>query len=367
MWTARAFPGLRTTLEEYRNRMRIDARRGLATPQDTAVDHADAVEVADAASSHAGAIAGLLRDWPLNPYGAYASEFDDGAYAAFRDWRVRRILDQPHSRTLAARSAGTIVASACWSFLTWDTQELGLPCGRLEWLAAAGPYSAARGRKEQLVRGVLEQCREGGIHYLISRLHSADLSGIHALEANGFELIDGIQTFSRALKAGQARPPDPAGRVRLYQPQDRQRILAIARASYIFDRFHNDPHIPRQAADSVNEHWVENCCLGSAADAVLVALDGDIPVGYVTCKLDRDAAGWLRILFGTIGMVATDPRLRGRGIARAATYAALDWFAQQGVAIVEVGTQLSNIPAGRLYELCGFRLAASTLTFRKLL
>ncbi len=347
--------------------MSIDARRGPAAPRDTAVDHADAVEVVDARSSHAGTIASLLGDWPLNPCGAYASEFDDGAYAAFRDWRVRRILDQTHARTLVMRSAGTIVASACWSFLTWDTQELGLPSGRLEWLAAAGPYTEARRRKEQLVQGVLDQCREDGIQYLISRLHSADLSGIHALEANGFELIDGIQTFSMPLNAGQAPRLDPAWRVRLYEPQDRQRILAIARASYVFDRFHNDPHIPRQTADSVNEHWVENCCLGTAADAVLVALDGDIPIGYVTCQLDRDAAGWLQILFGTIGMVATDLQLRGRGIARAATYAALDWFAQQGVAIVEVGTQLSNIPAGRLYELCGFRLVASTLTFRKLL
>lgn len=33
--------------------------------------------------------------------------------------------------------------------------------------------------------------------------------------------------------------------------------------------------------------------------------------------------------------------------------------------IVEVGTQLRNIPASRLYEDCGFRLVASNLSLRK--
>jgi ribosomal protein S18 acetylase RimI-like enzyme len=49
----------------------------------------------------------------------------------------------------------------------------------------------------------------------------------------------------------------------------------------------------------------------------------------------------------------------------AITRGALDWFRDQGVDIVEVGTQLSNIPASRLYESCGFRLVASSLSLRK--
>jgi GNAT superfamily N-acetyltransferase len=346
--------------------MKIDENAGSASPLIVTVARGHDHGILDAAPGDVSAIASLLRDWPLHPYAAYASEINENAYAAFRDWRVRRILDQPHSRTLVARSVGAIVATGCWSFLPWDTQVLGWPSARLEWLAAAGSDAAARGQKDQLVRGALEQCRGDRIRYLTARLHSADLPGIHALEENGFELIDGIQTFS--LRLDSAAPAmDPAWRVRLYEPQDFQQILAIARASYVFDRFHADAHIPREIADSVNQRWVENCCLGTMADAVLVALDGETPVGYVTCKVDHEAAGWLRLLFGTIGMVATDPTWRGRGIARAATYAALDWFAQQGVKVVEVGTQLSNIPAGRLYEQCGFRLMATTLTFRKLL
>ena len=63
--------------------------------------------------------------------------------------------------------------------------------------------------------------------------------------------------------------------------------------------------------------------------------------------------------------MATALDARGRGIAKATTYGALDWFREQGVDIVEVGTQLRNIPASRLYEACGFRLVASSLSLRK--
>jgi ribosomal protein S18 acetylase RimI-like enzyme len=52
-------------------------------------------------------------------------------------------------------------------------------------------------------------------------------------------------------------------------------------------------------------------------------------------------------------------------VAKALTYSALDWFRDQGVDIVEVGTQLRNIAASRLYESCGFRLVASSLSLRR--
>lgn len=309
----------------------------------------------------------LLAAWPLHPYSAYAAEFDAGAYGRFRERRVRKSLSNPHARMSVARSGDSISGSACWSFLPWDTEQLGVSTARLEWLVSAGGYDEARQEKAELLRATLAQCRSEGIRYLIARMHAADLTSIHALEQNGFELIDGIQTFSRRLDRTAEWRVEGGYRIRRYEPQDLEEILAIARSSYVFDRFHMDAFLSREAADAVNERWVENSCLGRAADAVIVALEGSLPVGYVTAKIDSEAGQELGVRFGTIGMVATAPALRGRGVARAATCGALQWFAQQGVDVVEVGTQLCNIAAGRLYEQCGFRLAANSLTFRKLL
>ncbi|MGD0497265.1 MAG: GNAT family N-acetyltransferase [Bryobacteraceae bacterium] len=347
--------------------MKTDKSAAGIALRDTGVTREAECGITDAGAAEVREMAGLLRDWPLHPYSAYASDFEDAAYSEFRDWRARKISGGVHSRTIVARSSGSIVASACWSFLPWDTEQLAVSCARFEWLASEGPYALARRRKTALAGAVIGRCQADGIHYLTARIHAGDLSSIHALEEKGFELIDGIQTFSIQLDSAGGWPAAGAYRIRLYEPRDLGRILAIARSSYVFDRFHMDASLPREAADSVNERWVENACLGTAADAVVVALDGEVPVGYVTCTVDKEAGERLGILFGTVGMVATDPMLRGRGVARAATYGALGWFASQGVRVVEVGTQIANIPAGRLYEECEFRLVANSLTFRKTL
>ena len=133
------------------------------------------------------------------------------------------------------------------------------------------------------------------------------------------------------------------------------------------DRFHADSAIDIETADRINETWVMNSCLGQMADAVIIASAGETLLGYVTCIVDKEASRVLGTGCGEIGMVATAASARNSGVASAATIAALEWFALQGVSFVEVGTQLRNIAAARLYERCGFRLAAASLTWRKLI
>jgi dTDP-4-amino-4,6-dideoxy-D-galactose acyltransferase len=147
----------------------------------------------------------------------------------------------------------------------------------------------------------------------------------------------------------------------MFEPRDLPEILEIARTAFIFDRFHADPALSPAIAEQVNESWTRNCCLGTAADAVMIAqLDGGI-ASFVTCRADRQTR------HGIIILVATAEWARGRGAARRASSAALHWFAGQGMKSVEVGTQLRNIPATRLYENLGFRLTRTSLTFRKIL
>ena len=120
-------------------------------------------------------------------------------------------------------------------------------------------------------------------------------------------------------------------------------------------------------ADELYAAWIRNSCAGIGADAVILAEDSQSLLGYVTCKLQSDTKVYLGKLIGTIGLVATAAHARGRGVAGSATLAALRWFHQQGADIVEVGTQLRNIPASRLYQTCGFRLVGSSISLRKLL
>ena len=248
--------------------------------------------------------------------------------------------------------------TAVWRTLEWDTEQFGLAAARLDLLDASGGYAEARGQKRELLSLVLNECREAGIGHLSARVDTGDFTSIHALEEAGFELIDGIQTFQLTLNGNHA--PAPPG-TRLFYLKDLPEVVEIGRSAFVFDRFHADQALASGVADRVNESWTRNCCLGAAAAAVVVAEEGGRVASYVTCQADRKAGK------GIIILVATAEWARGRGAARRASGAALNWFAGQGLVAVEVGTQLRNIPAARLYESLGFRLIRTNFTFRKVL
>ncbi len=247
---------------------------------------------------------------------------------------------------------------AIWRNLQWDSEHFGVPAARLDLLETSGSYAESRAEKKKLLASVIVQCREAGIRHLSTRVDTGDFTAIHALEEAGFELIDGILTFKLSLNGNHAAAPSGT---RLLEPRDLPEVLEIGRTAFIFDRFHADPSLSPAVADQVHESWTRNCCLGSAADAVVVAEEEKRVASYVTCRVDRERG------YGIIILVATASWARGRGAARRASSAVLHWFTSQGLATVEVGTQLRNIPAARLYESLGFKLAATSLTFRKVL
>lgn len=245
-----------------------------------------------------------------------------------------------------------------WRTLQWDSEQFGIPAARLDLLEASGSYVEARAQKRDVLASVLHECREAGIRHLAARVDTGNFSTIHALEEAGFELIDSILTFQLSLNGNHASAPSG---IRLFEPRDLPEVLEIGRTAFVFDRFHADPALSQAVADRVNESWTRNSCLGTAADAVIVAEEEGRIASFVTCRTDGKAE------HGIIVLVATAAWARGRGAARRASLAALHWFAEQGMETVEVGTQLRNIPAARLYESLGFRLTRTSLTFRKVL
>ena len=56
-----------------------------------------------------------------------------------------------------------------------------------------------------------------------------------------------------------------------------------------------------------------------------------------------------------------------KGCTNATLQGTFDWFRQQEVDTVEVGTQMQNAGACRLYGQCGFRMVRMSLTYRRLL
>lgn len=324
-------------------------------------------------------MARLLKHVPARTREALAP--DEPNRTALAVARAARTLAGAQTTAWLAQEGDAVHGLAAYSTLAWDTEQLSLAAARLDYLAARGDYAEQYEIKQALLQTVLIDAAAKGVQHLSARVDASDLAGLHALERAGFVTLDGLLTFALELERGDDPLPESgtgvdlealsrnAGGVqlRLATPGDADAAAELARHAFIYDRFHSDPAIAPERADHLHAVWLYNACARQAADAVVLAEDDGGLEGLVTCQLQRDTPGYLRKLIGTIVLVATAERARGQGIARLATQGALAWFRQQGCATVQVGTQLRNIPASRLYEGLGFRLVSSGVSLRKLI
>jgi dTDP-4-amino-4,6-dideoxy-D-galactose acyltransferase len=252
------------------------------------------------------------------------------------------------------------------SMLPWDSQQIGLAAGRIDYLVAEGAYPHQYETKKALLRRVINEATRRGILHLSVRVDSNDLSSLHVLEETGFMTVDNILTYALEL---DGHVPSNAGHVSIREAtvDDAERAGSLAKHVYTKDRFHSDPLINKDRADQLHAERIRNSCKGKAADVVLLAENEQQLLGFITCKVSRDREKQFGRTIGTIVLVGCDENTRGRGVGHALTMASLNWFKEQGCDVVEVGTQLRNLPASRLYQKCGFRLVGSSTSLRLVL
>lgn len=317
-------------------------------------------------AAHWSQLAALLEEWPFKHGAGYADCRAKGSFELTLS-RVADALRNPQSICWIAERDERVTGFAALSALPWDSELLGVSAARLDYLVATGSYADQYQIKDVLLKEVLAQAKVQAIQHLSVRVDASDLSGLHLLEQAGFISVDAIITFALDVKSLPPAPVDNGISTRIAGPSGGEATARLARKAYVYDRFHSDPALPFERSDELHAAWLRNSCAGLAADVVVLAEDKDGLLGFVTGKLQRDTKAHLGKLIGTIVLVATDQRARGRGVARKTTASAVDWFRQQGADIVEVGTQLRNISASRLYQRCGFDLVGSSVSLRKLL
>lgn len=104
-----------------------------------------------------------------------------------------------------------------------------------------------------------------------------------------------------------------------------------------------------------DEIWRDRARRGAAGDdgVTYVAEDGDRWVGLAT-GLREAGDDARRPRFLLVGMFV-DPGVRGRGVGSALVEAVAGWARAQGAARMFLEVTITNGPAIRLYQRCGFR------------
>ena len=252
----------------------------------------------------------------------------------------------------------------------WETDVLGIEAGFVGPLIVDEIDLNSDRLRHILLEYALDWLRRQGILHITARLDVNEVKFLHLLEEVGFITVDGILHFSFDLRREgiSLTAVDPPSEIhcRLHRETDIPQLRNIAERALVYDRFHSDPLIDPTIADQAYAQWIENSCHG-LDDAVMVAIYENEPVGFMTLKINQRTKRFLGVTVGKIWLVAVAEHMRGQGVGQQLMYHSLQWFFQNEVDIVEVGTQFRNALGLKFYSRFGFVPINPVLALRKML
>jgi ribosomal protein S18 acetylase RimI-like enzyme len=225
----------------------------------------------------------------------------------------------------------------------WLAEGLRRPVFRLV-TSALGGLNEALGIEMTSLSG-----RGDALFY--AKLPTSDVQRCLALGSVGFAVIDTAITLSRSGGAVGAGKGIGVGIAR----RDQYEVIPkIAERCFRWSRFHLDPKIPPNLANSIKRRWLESYVQGSRGSALYAA------------EIDGVVAGFLAVIessvdsrpVAVIDLLGVASEYQGRGVGAALVQCfTSDW--QGRVSELRVGTQAANVASLRLYESCGFRIVES--------
>lgn len=234
--------------------------------------------------------------------------------------------------------------SFSWRRDIFDSQILSMSVAKLI------DFEPSPHNQKNLVSELIASFQKHAINYAVYRFSANNFSTIHTLEENHWLLVDGsIHLDLKLTKLFFAIP----AHIRLASSEDVPQLQTIARTSFIFNRYFNDPLISKKAANEIYAEWIKNSINNHLADAVFVYHENEKLYGFATLKKDGD-----------IALVAVIPEQQGRTIGRQLIAAAINQCIQWNLHTATIETQLTNISALRSFQSTGFKIIETLLTFR---
>ena len=127
-------------------------------------------------------------------------------------------------------------------------------------------------------------------------------------------------------------------------------ILRIAKNSFNFSRFYNDPFLDRNLSHQLYSNWIKNS-FNNKEKYFIVAQEKDEIFGYLLFSFyEADAL--------TIELISLDKTAQGKGIGTKLLASLMCFAGNNNIHKIKVGTQIDNIQAINFYMKKGFSLTS---------
>jgi dTDP-4-amino-4,6-dideoxy-D-galactose acyltransferase len=197
-----------------------------------------------------------------------------------------------------------------------------------------------------------------GSAFFSAKIPTRDVRAVMNATRAGFFIVDVNATFDWDKMANGALGNNVRGNstmtIEAAGSDDVLAIEEIAGNCFIFSRFHLDPAIGLDRANEVKRQWARNACRGRASIVYVARQQGEV-TGFLAVLESKSSEGEDAI----IDLVGVDAAYQGRGAGRALSGMFVEQWQARAYRL-RVGTQISNIPAMRLYESIGFRVTETS-------
>jgi len=286
----------------------------------------------------------------------YNPLFDEKAIARYI---VKEILKKMQNGiALWAFEETTIKGLSIVSKSDWDSEILGKNVGKLDLYSLLPPAETSLFLKE-----ICRRLAQTELDVLFGRVQIESTNGtLRAILADIATLGDLLVTLGKNVHREESFPEAGVGRrsdlvFENGKFTDEEQLKKITVSAYRHSHYFNDPKIPLNIAEAIYQNWIKNSLHGFA-DYVIVARVAKETVGYITLRTENLG----QRAFGIIDLIAVQGSYRGQGIARMLVAEGIRQLHGR-VDTLYVRTQISNIPALRLYQALRFEPILKEATF----
>lgn len=311
-----------------------------------------------------GTAAVLIGKLEFGPY-HYLDKIKSADVNGFTFFKLRELSKDELTKCFVVHGDGKMTGLASLKSLPWDEQIFKINMATIPHLYSLGNYSEKKAVTAKLISRLAEECHASEIKHVSARIDSRDMATIHALEENGFKLMD-ILTYNlldmNIIPQKQIEAPYV---VRDFRSEDIEGIMEVARQGFTdyIDRFHIDPVFSQQDSDRLYTEWARNSCLGYADNVFVAEKDGQI-IGFITAKIHRDAEEFTKLRLGEIELVVIPPESRGLGVFPNLVDCCMNWL-KRHADMTLAKTLIDNFQVQRICQKLGFKLAQTQCTFHK--